>query len=168
MLQIPIAFSIGVPIEQTLAVWMIAGTRVSGLLIASPFLAAPRFPARIKVGLAFLFTLFMAPLVPAPRAALAVPELSVLLLGEFVIGFLLGFTLQLIFEAGQIAGQICGVQMGYALASVINPDSQADSAVLATFYELILLLLFIQLGVPHWLLRGLGRSFEYLPPGHLS
>ena len=53
-----------------------------------------------------------------------------------MIGFLLGFTLQLIFEAGQIAGQVCGVQMGYALASVVNPDSQADSAVLATFYEL--------------------------------
>jgi len=168
MLQIPIALSIGAPIEQTLAVWMIAGARVSGLLIVSPFLGSAAVPARIKVGLAFLFTLFMAPLVPAPRAALAAPELSVLLFGEFVIGFLLGFTLQLIFEAGQIAGQVCGVQMGYALASVINPDSQADSAVLATFYELILLLLFIQLGVPHWLLRGLGRSFEYLPPGHLS
>jgi flagellar biosynthetic protein FliR len=58
--------------------------------------------------------------------------------------------------------------MGFSLASVINPDSQADSAVLSTFYELIVLLLFIQLRVPHWLLRGLARSFTYLPPGHFS
>jgi len=34
--------------------------------------------------------------------------------------------------------------------------------VLATFHELIVLLLFIQLHVPHWLLRGLARSFQYL------
>jgi flagellar biosynthetic protein FliR len=168
VLQVPIAMSIGAPIERTLATWMIAGARVTGLLMVAPFLGSAAVPARIKIGLAFLLTLFMAPLVPALPAELHAPALAVLLLGEFAIGFLLGFTLQLIFEAGQLAGQVCGVQMGYGLASVINPDSQADSAVLSIFYELIVLLLFIQLGVPHWMLRGLARSFEYLPPGHFS
>jgi flagellar biosynthetic protein FliR len=86
----------------------------------------------------------------------------------FAVGFLLGFTLQLFFDAAQLAGQICGVQMGYSLASILNPDSQADSTVLATFYQLVVLVLFIQLSVPHWLLRGLARSYEYLPPGRLS
>src|SRR5208282_1973508 len=156
----PMAMSIGVPIERTLAAWMIAGSRVSGLLVVAPFLGSAAVPARIKIGLAFLLTLFLAPLVPATPAALSAPGLVVILLGEFAIGFLLGFTLQLVFEAGQFAGQVCGVQMGYSLASIVNPDnSQADSAVLSTFYELIVLLLFIQLGVPHWLLRGLARSF---------
>jgi len=157
-----------VPIERTIAAWLIAGARVSGLLAVAPFLGSAAVPARIKIGFAFLLTLFMVPLVPATSVATA-PALIVLLFGEFAIGFLLGLTLQLIFEAGQIAGQVCGVQMGYSLASIVNPDnSQADSAVLSTFYELIVLLLFIQLGVPHWLLRGLARSFDYLPPGHFS
>lgn len=165
----PIAMPFAVPIERTLAVWMIAGSRVTGLLVVAPFLGSAAVSARFKIGLAFLLTLFLVPLVPAPPAALTAPALIVLLLGEFAIGFLLGFTLQLIFEAGQIAGQVCGVQMGYSLASLINPDnSQADSAVLSTFCELIVLLLFIQLSVPHWLLRGLARSFDYLPPGHFS
>jgi len=167
--QMPIATPFALPIERTLAVGMIAGARVTGLLVVAPFLGSAGVPARIKIGLAFFLTLFMAPLVPAPPATLTAPALIALLLGEFAIGFLLGFTLQLIFEAGQVAGQVCGVQMGFSLASVINPDnSQADSAALSTFYELIVLLLFIQLGVPHWLLRGLARSFAYLPPGHLS
>ncbi len=155
-------------LQHTVAAWMIAGSRVTGLLLVAPFLGSASLPPRIKVGLAFLLTLFLVPLVPVTSTALRTPALLFLLLGEFTIGFLLGFTLQLIFEAGQIAGQICGVQMGYSLASVINPDSQADSAVLSTFYELIVLLLFIQLSVPHWLLRGLARSFEYMPPGHFS
>ena len=167
-IAIPIATSLGMPIDRTVAAWMIAGSRVTGLLVVAPFLGSAAVPARIKIGLAFLLTLFLAPLVPTPSPALPTPALIVLLLGEFTVGFLLGFTLQLIFEAGQIAGQVCGVQMGYSLASVINPDSQADSAVLSTFYELIVLLLFIQLSVPHWLLRGLARSFDYLPPGHFS
>jgi flagellar biosynthesis protein FliR len=169
VLQIPIEMPFPIPIEQTVIAWLIAGSRVSGLLVVAPFLGSAAVPARVKIGLAFLITLFLVPLVPAAPATLAPPALILLLFGEFVIGFLLGFTLQLFFEAGQIAGQVCGVQMGYSLASIVNPDnSQADSSVLSTFYELIVLLLFIELGVPHWLLRGLARSFDYLPPGHLS
>jgi len=155
-------------LERTLAAWMIAGARVTGLLMIAPFLGSAAVPARIKIGIAFLLTLFLAPLVPPPSPALPAPALVLVMLGEFAIGFLLGFTLQFLFEAAQLAGQVCGVQMGYSLASVLNPDSQADSAVLATFYELIVVLLFIQLSVPHWLLRGLARSFDYLPPGHFS
>ncbi|MBZ5655254.1 MAG: flagellar biosynthetic protein FliR [Acidobacteriia bacterium] len=155
-------------LERTLTAWMIAGSRVTGLLMIAPFLGSAGVPARIKVGIAFLLTIFLVPLVPPPSSALPAPSIALVMLGEFAIGFLVGFTLQLFFEAAQLAGQVCGVQMGYALASVLNPDNQADSAVLSTFYELIVLLLFIQLSVPHWLLRGLARSFEYLPPGHLS
>lgn len=169
VLQFPIAMPLGISIERIVVVWMIAGSRVTGLLVVAPFLGSAAVPARLKIGLAFLLTMFLAPLVPAPPPSLTAPALIVLLFGEFAIGFLLGFTLQIIFEAGQIAGQACGVQMGYSLASLINPDnSQADSAVLSTFYELVVLLLFIQLSVPHWLLRGLARSFDYLPPGHFS
>jgi flagellar biosynthetic protein FliR len=165
MFQMPVAL----PIEHTVIIWMIAGSRVTGLLLVAPFFGSAAVPPRIKIGFAFLLTLFLVHFVPAAPAALSTSALAVLLLGEFAIGFLLGLTLQLIFEAGQIAGQVCGVQMGYSLASIVNPDnSQADSAVLSTFFELIVLLLFIQLSVPHWLLRGLARSFEYLPPGHFS
>ena len=162
MVQIAMAF----PVERTVAAWMIAGTRVTGLLVVAPFVGSAAVPPRIKVGFALLLTLFLAPLVPASSVALTRAVLVPLLASEFAIGFLLGFTLQLVFEAGQLAGQICGVQMGFSLASVVNPDnSQADSPVLSTLYELIVLLLFIQLGVPQFLLRGLGRSFQYMPPG---
>jgi len=168
VLQMPLASSMGIPMERTLAAWMIVGSRVSGLLVVAPFLGSAAVPPRIKIGVALLLTIFLAPLVPAPLTTLPAPALIGVLLGEFAIGFLLGFTLQIFFEAGQLAGQVCGVQMGFSLASIINPDSQADSAVLSTFYELIVLLLYVQLSVPHWLLRGLARSFFYIPPGHFS
>jgi flagellar biosynthesis protein FliR len=159
---------IEISLERTLTVWMITGSRVTGLLLVAPFLGSASVPVRLKLGIAVLLTALLVPLVPAPSATLHASALVLLMLGEVAIGFLLGFTLQLLFDAAQIAGQVCGVQMGYALASVINPDSQADSAVLSIFQELVVLLLFIQLSVPHWLLRGLARSFQYLPPGHFK
>jgi flagellar biosynthesis protein FliR len=163
-----IATPFGISIDHALLIWMIALARMSGLVVVAPFLGSASVPPRIKAGLAFLLTLFLVSLVPTPPPALGAAAVAMLLGGEFTIGFILGFTLQLIFEAAQLAGQVCGVQMGYSLASVLNPDSQADSTVLSTLYQLVVVLLFIQFGVLHWLLRGLARSFDYLPPGHLS
>lgn len=158
----------GMPIERTLLTWMIALARVSGVLVIAPFFGSMSIPVRVRAALALVLTVFMAPLVPVPTAAAGGAQIAVLLAGEFAIGFILGFTLQLFFDAAMLAGQACGVQMGYSLASVLNPDSPADSPVLSTFYQLFVLLLFIQLSVPHWLLRGLGHSFEYLPPGRFT
>jgi flagellar biosynthetic protein FliR len=152
-------------LEQTVTAWLIAGTRVTGLIVAAPFFGSLAIPVRLKIGLALAFTMLLVPLVHAPASGLPASGLVVLLAGEAAIGFLLGFTLQFVFEAASVAGNALGIQMGYSLASVINPQSQADSPVLATFHELIVLLLFIQLQVPQWLLRGLARSFQYLPPG---
>ena len=155
-------------LEQTLTAWMIAGTRVTGVIVAAPFFGSLSVPVRIKLGLGLVFTMMLVPLVGSPTASLPASALISVLVGEFAIGFLLGFTLQFVFEGALVAGNVLGIQMGYALASVINPQSQADTPVLATFHELIVLLLFIQLQVPHWLLRGLARSFQYLPPGNFA
>lgn len=155
-------------LEQNLGAAMIAGSRVTGLMLSAPFLSGGAVPARVKIGVAVLLTLLLMPLVPTRLDQASIVLLLPVLLAEIAIGILLGLTLQIFFDAVQIAGQVVGVQMGYSLASVIDPNSQADSPVLSIFFQLIVLLLFIQLQVPHWLLRGLARSFEYLPPGSLS
>ena len=68
--------------------------------MVAPFLGSAAVPPRIKVGLAFLLTVFLVPLVPAPPPALRPAARMCSCCGEFAIGFLLGLTLQLIFEAG--------------------------------------------------------------------
>ncbi|MGA3193646.1 MAG: flagellar biosynthetic protein FliR [Terriglobales bacterium] len=158
----------GIELDRALLAAMVALARVSGLLMVAPFLGSSAVPPRMKAGLALLLTLFMVPLMPAPPLVTGASAAALLLGGEFAIGFLLGFTLQLLLDGVLLAGQVCGTQMGYALASVLNPDSQADSTVLSTLYQVVVVLLFIQLGVPHWLLRGLARSFRYLPPGQFA
>jgi flagellar biosynthetic protein FliR len=37
--------------------------------------------------------------------------------------------------------------------------------VLSTFHQLVVTLLFLQLNVHHWILRGIVKSFEYVPVG---
>ena len=86
-------------------------------------------------------------------------------LGEVVVGLVLGLVANFLFEAALMAGQILGVQIGYSLANVFDPQTQADTPVLSEFHQMAALLIFLQLDVHHWLLRSLVRSFAYLPPG---
>jgi len=158
----------GAGIDHVLLTWMVALARLSGLLLVAPFFGSISIPPRVKAGLALLLTVFVAPLVSVPAGTSGAAEVAWILSGEFGIGFILGFTLQLFFDGAVLAGQACGVQMGYSLASLLNPDSQADSTVLSTLFQLVVVLLFVEFSVPHWLLRGLARSFEYLPPGRFT
>jgi flagellar biosynthetic protein FliR len=83
----------------------------------------------------------------------------------FAIGLLTGLALQFIFEGVELAGQIAGFQVGHSLANLINPLSEAETPILANFYQVVALLIFLHLNVHHWVLRGLAKSFQYCPPG---
>ena len=62
------------------------------------------------------------------------------------------------------------MQMGYSLINLLDPQTQVDTTVMATFYQSIVMLLFLQMDVQFWLLRAVGNSFRYVPPGtaHVS
>ena len=38
---------------------------------------------------------------------------------------------------------------------------------LSVFHQLLVLLIFLHLNVHHWMLRGLAKSFDYIPIGHV-
>jgi flagellar biosynthetic protein FliR len=84
---------------------------------------------------------------------------------ETMIGLSLGLTLRFVFEGMQLAGQILGFQLGFSLVNIIDPQTQVDTPLLSIFTQLITMLMFLQLEIHHWLLRGLASSFEYLPMG---
>jgi flagellar biosynthesis protein FliR len=139
--------------------------RVGGLLTFCPFLGDRAVPSRIKVGLLIALTALLFPVVQLRPAPLGPVNWLQMVLGELLVGLLIGFSLQVVFEGMQFAGQISGIQLGLSLATLFDPQSEADSTALPVFYNLITLLIFLQLDVHHWVLRGLERSFEYLPVG---
>jgi flagellar biosynthetic protein FliR len=138
------------------------------LMVFAPFFSSMGIPARVKAGLTVAITALLYP-VYAPRAF----DFNGLnwcrvVAGEVMVGLILGLTLSFVFEGAELAGQILGFQLGYSLVNVIDPQTQVDTPVLAIFHKAVVLLLFLQLDVHHWLLRGLAKSFEYLPPGGAS
>ena len=152
-------------VESLLIIALFVGVRVSGLMVFAPFLAGSAIPIRVKIGLTVALTALLS-FVPTPATLSASPfELAKVVLIELTVGLVLGITLSFVMDSVQLAGQVLGVQMGFSLVNIIDPQTQVDTPVLSIFHELVTLLLFLQMNVHHWLLRGLARSFVYLPAG---
>jgi flagellar biosynthetic protein FliR len=155
----------GLHFEGLLAAAVFTGARVSGLMVFCPFLGSDAVPIPVKAGLTLLLTALLDPLHAPARMAMGAWQWAEVGLGEVMIGLVLGLVAKLLFESAVMAGQILGVQIGYSLANVFDPQTNADTPVLSEFHQLAALLIFLDLDVHHWLLRSLGRSFAYLPPG---
>ncbi|HTS67395.1 MAG TPA: flagellar biosynthetic protein FliR [Terriglobia bacterium] len=151
--------------EATVERILMVGARISAVMVFAPFLASTAIAPRIKAGFAVALTALIYPAVapglPALSGAMAWRAVG----GEFVVGLLMGITLQFVFEGVELAGQIAGFQVGHSLANLINPLSEAETPILANFYQVVALLIFLHLNVHHWILRGLVKSFQYCPPG---
>ncbi len=145
---------------------LLAGVRIGGLVLFAPFFASPAMAVPVKASLTLVLTLVLYPVysgssVPLPPTA----SLPMVVTGEVAVGLGIGLTMQIFFEAAQMAGQFLGVQTGLAVASILDPQSQADSPVLAVLNQLVVTLIFLALNVHHALLRLLARSFVNLPLG---
>jgi flagellar biosynthetic protein FliR len=154
-----------VQIDQIIAAVVFVGARIAGVMMFPPFLGSSGIPLQVKAGLTVVLALLLYPV--AGLVALQVDPIGWMRVvsTELVIGLMLGLAMQLVFEAVQFAGQIAGVQTGFSLITLLDPQTQADTPVLGVFQQLVALLIFFQLNVHHWLLRGLAASFNYLPPG---
>lgn len=160
----------GFDFEPVVAAVLYTGMRVGGLMLFAPFFGSTAVAARVKLGLTLALTALLYPVYGPARLPLTTTGWVEVALSEAMVGLMLGLCVQLIFDAAQFAGQIMGIQMGFSLVNIIDPQTEVDNPVLSIFYQLITLLIFIQLDVHHWLLRGVARSFAYLPPGtmHLN
>ena len=152
-------------LETAIGGVLIVGARVSTLMVFAPFLASTAIAPRLKAAFTVALTALLYPVVKTKLPILSGARGWQIAGGEFVVGLIMGITLQFVFEGVQLAGQVVGFQVGHALANLINPLSEAETPILSNFYQAVALLIFLQLDVHHWVLRGLAKSFQYCPPG---
>jgi len=152
-------------LTQVVSAAIVIGVRMSALLTFTPFPGGTATPMSVKAGLALALTALLYPVYGHTIPSLAAENVIALIGNEMLIGLLLGLTVTFIFEAAQMAGQIVGMQVGFSLVNIIDPQTQVDTPVLSTLHQLIVMLIFLQLNVHHWLLRGAANSFVYLPAG---
>ncbi|MFZ0745684.1 MAG: flagellar biosynthetic protein FliR [Terracidiphilus sp.] len=161
---------IEIPLLTIISGLLTVSVRLTGLMLFAPFFGSIAIPPRVKAIFVCALTLLLFPTVGKEIAPHSLSEWPLLVFTEFLIGAGMGIATNIVFEAVQLSGQVLGVQMGYSLVNILDPQTQVDTTVMAMFYQSIVMLLFLQMDVHYWLLRAIGNSFLYLPPGtaHLS
>jgi flagellar biosynthetic protein FliR len=119
----------------------------------------------LPVGLIFARTTACVAVLPlfGSRAVPRILGAAVLLAREALCGLALGLAARLVFIAIQQGGVLIGRQMGFALASVLDPTSGERTQPFGMYLDALFTLLFFVAGGHHLLVRLLGRSFEVLP-----
>lgn len=139
-------------------------TRVAGLLVAVPVPGARAMAAPARVLFALATALSLAPLWPR-TVPQGVGQFAVWLGMEAAFGLGVGLILGFVAETLLFGAQSMALQAGFSYASMIDPNSQANSSVLQLLAQLTVNLLFFAAGLDHAALRAVARSLETFPPG---
>jgi len=139
--------------------------RVAGVFVFVPLPGVRNGPEMVRVMLALGIALSLAPQWPRLAAAPGAGQLAGWLILEAALGLALGLAVQFFTESFVMAAQVVGLQAGYSYASMIDPQTQADSGVLLVFAQLAAGLLFFALGLDGQVLRAIAQSLEMNPPG---
>lgn len=156
---------IEIPLIAIITGVLTISVRLSGLMLFAPFFGSVGIPVRIKAIFVLALTILLYPAVGSSIGSRALAEWPLLVFTEFLVGAGIGIATNVVFEAVQLSGQVLGIQMGYSLVNILDPQTQVDTPVVSMFYQSIVMLLFLQMDVHFWLLRAIGKSFAYLPPG---
>jgi flagellar biosynthetic protein FliR len=160
------ALSISLPLDQV-QLGLLIFARVLAILLSIPIFDTRNVPAIVKAGLAIALSVMLFPAVGEslfPPVLLLGPFMMALLT-EILIGFIIGFGVKVMFASVQLAGQYCGVQMGLAMANVIDPFSESQGSLVSGFYNLFAVLIFLSLDAHHWFIYTIGETFRLVPPG---
>jgi len=152
------------PIPDPTAVLLVMA-RIAGLVVTAPLFGHLMVPVRVRAGFVLLLALALAPAVTPPTLPRDLWQLAGAMGVETAVGALLGFVAQLVFAGVQLGGQIAGMQIGFGMANLIDPQSHAQTTVVAEWESLLALLCFLVLDVHHLLLRALIDSFHAVPAG---
>jgi len=139
--------------------------RILALISTAPILSERSIPKRVKIGLAILITIIVAPTLPPVNVPIfSAPALWVGL-QQILIGVAIGFTMQFAFAAVRMAGELIGLQMGLSFATFFDPGSRLNMPIIARIIDLLAMLLFMAFDGHLWLISMLVDTFHTLPIG---
>ncbi len=144
--------------------WMWPFFRIASMLMVAPVFGASYVAARVRLGLAVVVTLVVAPLVPGPPPVEPLSAEGFLITGQQVlVGVTMGFALRLILAVFELVGQIIAQHMALHFASLVDPNSGVQMPMLAQFYMILALLVFLSLNGHLVALQVLAESFTVVP-----
>ena len=143
--------------------------RIGAFLMIVPVLGAQVVPTRVRVGLAFMMTIAVSPILPPmPVIEVTGMESLVIIAQQILIGLTLGYVVLTILQVFILAGQTISMQMGLGFASMVDPANGISVAVLSQWYQVLVTLVFLAINGHLVVIEVMAESFDIMPVGPVS
>lgn len=154
---------------KNLVLFVVILVRLGGMLTTAPLINGFSIPMQIKIWFMALVAFIIFPMVLAKsgfQLPNSIPALTLILIKEFVIGYIIGFTANLVFIGTEVASDLVSMQIGLTSAQAMNPVTGDTSPVLGQSYTVLAGLIFIGLSGYNWIITAVYKSFQILPPSY--
>ena len=152
---------------STTVLWgfLLTAARVAGVFVFVPLPGMRSGVETARIVMAVAITMALFDYWPRVSGDVSAGLLTLWILAEAALGIGIGLAVAFAAEGIGVAAQVMGLQAGYAYASTIDPNTQADSGVLVVFSQLAAGLVFFASGLDRDVLRTFAQSMVTMPAG---
>ena len=154
---------------STFLTYILVLLRCGCVVLFAPFFSSEVFSSTIRLYLAMTFALLLIPFAARSSVvagqALDMQQLFFLAGQEFAVGMSIAYLGSLIFTGVQMAGEIAGQQIGFSMASVMDPQSGIEVPMLGFINMNLTIMMFLTVKLHLVLLYIIAKSYEYVGIG---
>jgi len=156
---------LNISLEQ-IQVYFLIFIRVSAIMMSAPLFDSKTIPVIFKAGLAIAISIVLVPVLNLNNIVFVeeIIPFGIGLAGEIILGIIIGLSVKLVFAGIQLAGKLTGLQMGFAIADILDPITSSQVSITGQFNFLVAMLIFLIINAHHWFLIALAESFQLIPP----
>jgi len=141
--------------------------RLLGLMRLAPVLSKSEIPQLVRLSFALISTIILVGVLkPGPPPPDTPIYLCMLL--NFIFGMIVGYVANCILATILAGGDMINTQMGLSSAMIMDPSSKSQISVMANYFSVVALLIFMHSGGIFWLFNAFIKSFELFPMYYVS
>ncbi|WP_462406475.1 flagellar biosynthetic protein FliR [Gracilibacillus sp. Marseille-QA3620] len=144
------------------SVFLLIFVRVAAFFVTMPIFSYRTIPAMHRIGISAILAWIMYYSVQSPGYEIDMLYF-LMILKECLVGLAIGFFAYMLLSAIQMAGGLIDFQMGYSMASVIDPQTGVQTPLTGQYLYTFALLFLLSVNGHHLLLDGIYYSYQFIP-----
>ena len=149
-------------IDNALSAGIMIFLRLVGLFKLAPVFSKSEVPALVRLGFAIISTIILCGILH-PSAPPAGCPVGLCMMLNFLFGALVGFIANCILSTILAGGDMINTQMGLSSAMIMDPSTKTQVSVMANYFSVLALLIFMYSGGVYWLFNAIIKSFSVFP-----
>ena len=144
------------------SVFLLVFVRVAAFFVTMPIFSYRTIPAMHRIGISAILAWIMYYTVQSPGYEINMLYF-LLILKECLVGLTIGLLAYMLLSAVQMAGGLIDFQMGFSMASVIDPQTGVHTPLTGQYLYTFALLFLLSINGHHLLLDGIYYSYQFIP-----